>query len=995
MLELAYMADTVKFEQAYRDLNPAQRRAVDAIDGPVMVVAGPGTGKTQVLTLRIANIIQKTDTPPSGVLCLTFTNAGVRAMRERLLRLIGSTASEVYISTFHRFAIGIIEKHYALLDFDAAPALLADTEAVALADEILQSREWRHLRPRGDTARYFGDLKSLISLLKRESLTPALFLAEISQEVAGIESNPDNISSRGARKGELKMEALKKIESLERTREVVEFYTAYEDVKHTRGLMDYDDVLAYAVRLAELSEDVRADIRENYLYVLVDEHQDSSGVQNAFLEAVWGGTERPNIFVVGDDRQLIYGFGGASLEHFTGFRGLFGKATEITLVENYRSTQTILDAADALLQSTLATERLHGNSQASEEKISILECGYPRDEILLAARDIRRRIDTGVSPAECAILVPKNYQVRSAVAVLRDCGIPVAASGTVSFFSAHETKTLRDLLRVANDPYDATALASLMLDPVFGIPPLEAHKFLREYSARKLTIETLTNYTGDIAAILRLGELLADILACSGSGLHTLVQKIGEEAFFKNPTDHERLVRQVEVVRTFIHLVESQMEQDPHVTLATFLGYLDRLEEYGHELPLAVFSADAGVRVLTLHGSKGLEYSHVYVAHLDDASLMKGKRGGFTLPERIAGLVEEKNELAARRELYVAITRAKATCRLSYPRRSYTGAELEPARILADLPEELVVRKTLAETEGELVAEDPVIFVRHAERETASSLAELTAVVAEEYPRVNVSVTLLNNFYECPWKWYFRNLLQLPEGKTESLLVGSAVHTGIEYMLKHRDSIEPRELDAAIRSCLEREYVSDEKLVEHVFRDAKKILDNFTVTYLPNILPNAASERSVTYRDPKLPHLTAYGKIDMTEIVSEGMVEVTDFKTGSAKTKSAIEKPEGDEGRMSSLLRQLAMYSYLIENVEKGVHVSRSKLFFIEAKQDSKDAIYAIEIGPEEIGRLKKDISDYDELVRSGEWVNRQCEAKLYGSSRECEYCARGQALYR
>ncbi len=983
------------FSDAYKNLNTAQKEAVDAIDGPVMVVAGPGTGKTQVLALRIANILEKTDTPPSGVLCLTFTNAGVRAMRERLLRLIGSTASEVYIATFHRFAIGIIEKHFALLGFDAAPKLVADTEAVALADELLESREWKQLRPRSDSARYFGDLKSLISLLKREGLTPENFLDEVIGEIARVTNDPDNISSKGARKGELKMEALKKIESLERTREAVEFYALYEKTKFARVLMDYDDVLAYAVRLAEISEDVRADIREAYLYVLVDEHQDSSGVQNAFLKAVWSGTERPNIFVVGDDRQLIYGFGGASLAHFTDFRGTFGRPKEITLVENYRSTQTILDAADALLKSTLATENLHGNSRASEEKISILECGYPRDEILLAARDIEKRIAAGVSPAECAILVPKNHHVRSAVAILRDRGIPVAASGTVSFFSAPETATIRNILRVANDPYDPVAFASLLLDPVFGIAPLEAHKFLREYGTRRLSIDTFSAYTGTDAAILRLAAILKDAIDCSANGLHALVQKAGEDAFFKDPKDHERLVRQIEIVRTYIHLVESQMEQDPHLTLAHFLEYLDRLEHYGHEIPLAVFSADIGVRVLTLHGSKGLEFAYVYVAHLDESSLMKGKRGGFTLPERIDGLVEEKNEMVARRELYVAITRAKETCALSYSRRSYTGAELESARILADLPDDLVTRKTLSETEGEILADDPKIFVERKERDMTSSLEELKAVVAEEYSRVNVSVTLLNNFYECAWKWYFRNLLQLPEAKTESLLLGSVVHTGIEYILKHRAGFAQNDFAAALETCLEKEYVCDEKLMQRVLREAKKILENFEKAYLPNILPDAASERSVAYRDPKLPHLTAYGKIDMTETIQEGEVEVTDFKTGSVKTKSAIEKPEGDEKRMSSLLRQLAMYSYLIENAEKGTKVRRSKLLFLEAKPSNKEAIYSTEIGNEEIARLRKDIADYDELVRSGEWVNRPCKAKLYGSSRECEYCARAKKLYK
>ena len=982
-------------------MNAAQKAAVDAIEGPVMVVAGPGTGKTQVLALRIANILTKTDTKASGVLCLTFTNAGVRAMRERLARIIGATAAEVYIATFHRFAIGIIEKNFSFLGFTAKPELLADTEAVALVDEILESREWEHIRPRGDVSRYFSDLKSLVSLLKRENLTPDMFLVEVDAEIARIKDNPENISSRGARKGELKMEALKEIESLSRTREVVEFYTEYEKLKRDRGLMDYDDVLAYAVELTRMSEDVRADIREAYLYVLVDEHQDSSGVQNAFLEAVWGDViDPPNIFVVGDDRQLIYGFGGASIEHFTQFRTRFGAAREITLTDNYRSTQTILDAADALLKSTLATGPLKAQKKDSKkpgEKISILECAYPRDEIILAALDIKRRIANGALPEECAILVPKNHHVRSAVGVLQDQGIPVAAQGTVSFFSAPETLTIRRILQALSDPYDPVPLAALLLDPSIGIPPLIAHKFLRENGTRKLFLETLVSYGASrlpTDPIARLGGLLADFLECTGTlGLHGLVQKIGEELFFKNPKSHETLIREVEIIRTFIHLLSAQMEKAPHLTLADFLAYLNRLEDYGHEIPLAVFSADAGVRVLTLHGSKGLEFAHVYVAHLDDASLMRGKRLGFTLPERIDAMIEQKNELVARRELYVAITRAKETCALSYPRQSYTGASLEPARILADLPDDLVERKTLAETESAVLDSDPQIYVARAPQKSGASLIELASVVAEEYSKLNVSVTLLNNFFECPWKWYFRNLLQLPEPKTESLLLGSVVHTGIEYILKHREDIDRAELAAVLSECLSREYVRGEKLVSRTLREAGKILENFEKAYLPNISETATSERSVIYRDPARPHLTCYGKIDMTEREEDRIVVVSDFKTGSAKSKSVVEKRD-DEGRMSGLLRQLAMYSYLIENAEKGTMVSVSKLLFIETKPGEKDAVYATSIGADEMASLKKDIADYDQLVGGGEWYKRPCDAKLYGSARECEYCAKAKMLY-
>jgi DNA helicase-2/ATP-dependent DNA helicase PcrA len=176
------------FQEAYSKLNKEQKKAVDTIEGPVMVIAGPGTGKTQVLALRIANILKKTDSGPSAILCLTFTRSGVTAMRKRLLDYIGTDANKVIVSTFHGFAQRLIEKHYTLLDFAIPPELLDDTKAVSLIDEILHIRDWEYLRPRGNPATYFSDLKSLISLLKREQLSPSDFKASILYEIENLQN---------------------------------------------------------------------------------------------------------------------------------------------------------------------------------------------------------------------------------------------------------------------------------------------------------------------------------------------------------------------------------------------------------------------------------------------------------------------------------------------------------------------------------------------------------------------------------------------------------------------------------------------------------------------------------------------------------------------------------------------------------------------------------------------------------------------------------------
>lgn len=200
--------DNNLFFEAYKNLNPAQKDAVDSIDGPVMVIAGPGTGKTQVLALRIANILQKTDTPADGILCLTFTNSGVRSMRDRLYRYIGQDSSKIKIATFHAFAGNIVDEFYPVLGFDDKPTLMDETSSVYLIDEILENNIWQYLRPRGDNSKYFRDIKSLISLLKRESLSPDKFLSLINNDIKNLTDDPNNISSRGATKGELKKKLL-------------------------------------------------------------------------------------------------------------------------------------------------------------------------------------------------------------------------------------------------------------------------------------------------------------------------------------------------------------------------------------------------------------------------------------------------------------------------------------------------------------------------------------------------------------------------------------------------------------------------------------------------------------------------------------------------------------------------------------------------------------------------------------------------------------------
>ncbi|MFA6000022.1 MAG: UvrD-helicase domain-containing protein, partial [Candidatus Paceibacterota bacterium] len=200
---------TSSFEAEYKKLNKDQKEAVETIDGPVMVVAGPGTGKTQILALRIANILNKTDVKADGILCLTFTNSAVLSMKERLARYIGEDSEKINVFTFHSFGMKIIEEHFKVLELSEPPTLLEDTEIAIFFDEIFNTNEWEYLRPRADNTRYFSDLRSLISLLKRERITEETFAEAIEKEISFLENDENSISTRGESKGELKKDILK------------------------------------------------------------------------------------------------------------------------------------------------------------------------------------------------------------------------------------------------------------------------------------------------------------------------------------------------------------------------------------------------------------------------------------------------------------------------------------------------------------------------------------------------------------------------------------------------------------------------------------------------------------------------------------------------------------------------------------------------------------------------------------------------------------------
>ena len=347
------------FADTLRSLNAEQAEAVRHIDGPVLVVAGPGTGKTHILSARIGQILTQTDTAPYNVLCLTFTDAGVQAMRERLLTLIGPEAHKVHIFTFHSFCNKVIQDN---LDLFARQdlALLDDLERQEMIREIIDElpHDYPLKHARGsDIYFYEKHLADLFKIMKTEAWTVEFVEKNIENYVESLPNRTEytyqNTRKGLWQKGDLKTQKLEEEqEKMKRLHSAVKLYPIFEKILRCHRRYDFDDMILWVIDAFEKFQFLLRNYQEQYLYFLVDEYQDTNGSQNKILSQLISFWDNPNIFIVGDDDQAIYEFQGARLKSLVDFYHQYQNDIKVILLkENYRSTQNVLNISKRLIDS--------------------------------------------------------------------------------------------------------------------------------------------------------------------------------------------------------------------------------------------------------------------------------------------------------------------------------------------------------------------------------------------------------------------------------------------------------------------------------------------------------------------------------------------------------------------------------------------------------------------------------------------------------------------
>ena len=957
-----------EFNEAYAALNSAQKQAVDTIEGPVMVVAGPGTGKTQILTLRIANILLKTDTPPDGILALTFTESGAKAMRERLRKYVGSDAYRVPIFTFHGFAQALIGKYPDAYKRVIGGRPASDLEKISIIESIINDGQIKTLRPMGNPAYYVTPAMRIIGSMKQENVTPD-HLVEIIDEQRNSLKEIEQYHTRGAHKGKVRGEYSDMEKTIVKNEELSYIYRRYEALLSEQRLYDFDDMIIETVKALETNEDMLRDLQENYLYVLADEHQDVNGAQNRILELLSSFHDSPNIFAVGVEKQAIYRFQGASLDNFLYFEHRFADTTVIPLTKNYRSSQGILDLAHELVKvedGPLATLRVPLTSATKEEStVSYDTFDTTLNEHARLLGTIKQELEAGTPASEIAIIVRTNQEVESVANELTRAGIAVKATAEKDVLSHPITHAVEALMATVSGDTPEQGLFLVLQSAYTGVSLPDSIKLLSNRAQGEslypyIFDEELLKKTGikNIEPILNIGKWVTTARAkmVTESPLRVVAYLIEVSGLRDHVMQYDP-VSGGALLRRLYEDIEQYVTQGKVIAVPDILLIFRQRRLYGLSLEAVVErGGKEAVQVMTAHKSKGLEFTVVCLPHLTDARWgTVSSRSNFKLP--LAKIKEEGVFDAVddeRRLLYVALTRAKRRLYLSYAEQTPDGKEHVPSRLLETLPLEIT---TSEGTDGTL---DGMLSVFG----TATAYQEpLSIVIKESLARRGFSATSYNNYHANPWDYVYRNVLRVPEVQSTVLQFGTVMHSVLEFITRTHTQLGKFPSDTEVVSSLTKALKKLPLSVEEYTRLHEKGLENIFV-YLEHCrqtIPKQTKEEfslQVTLDTglPDFPEVILKGNLDRLDLAEDGtVVRVVDYKTGKPKTRNEIEgKTKNSDGNYK---RQLVFYALLLSLYDDDRYQCRTGvLSFIQP--DSKERIHeeVFEITDQEIDDLKKEI---------------------------------------
>jgi len=1023
-----------KFLEALARLNPEQLAAVEQTAGPVLVIAGPGTGKTQILAARIGKILLETDASAHEILCLTYTDAGAVAMRKRLFEFIGPDAYRVNIYTFHAFCNEIIQEnleYFGKLNLEP----LSDLESAMLFRELVDEFPNDHLLKRFTGEIYYDvpRLRSLFSVMKRENWDEemigkavAAYLEDLPNREAFIykRGNP----AKGIKPGDLKqkdIDAAKDV--MTKLLAAVSEYQRYDAKMKTRGRYDYDDMILWVLKAFRENEDLLRRYQERYQYILVDEFQDTSGSQNDLLKFLLNYWDTPNVFVVGDDDQSIFKFQGANMKNILDFAAEYSKNLKIVVLKhNYRSNQNILDISKVLIENNRErlTQQLNldKNIRAAHPRFdelaiepAIREYENPDQELVDIARQIKKLSEQGVEPAETAVIYRNHSQAEQLVKYLDAEKIAVNIKRKINIltlpFGEKIINILRYLAMEMDSPYSGDELLfEIMHYDFFGIPPIDIAKASIAVSKENFRTSSdnepktsLRRYISELRApaqpglfdvvqnmemktvISHIDELLKGSVSVTMQQLfQQLITKMGILKYVMEQPDKGWYMQ---VLTNFFDFLKDESRKNPDIKLVDLVATIELMKKNDIRLDLnQVIYSDNGVNFLTAHGSKGLEFEHVFLIGADKRTWdSKGRNYGFSYPDTLTQATADDTSQAeeSRRLFYVAMTRAKQCLVISYSGRDRNGKDQEASQFVGE-----ILASSRLQVEHPRVNEDEMIgfYLTQLSEEDKPKVELIDKNYIEQLlQNYTLSVTHLSSYLDCPLRFYFQCLIRVPSGKNPAATFGSAVHdalrkafknlkdNGEEFMpvetfMKDFRSYMWRNRDSFTKDDLKRRMDYGEKILPPYYEKNVPSWNKIALVELP-------------IKNIEVAGVPIKGNLDKVEFIGKN-VTVVDYKTGNLKyTKNKFARPDEGDPNGGDYWRQAVFYKLLVDNDRtKDWHVVDTVFDFVEPVNPDEYHKEHVNITPEDTALVTEQISAVYQKITAHDF-NTGC------GKQDCEWC--------
>lgn len=979
------------FEERINNLNPQQRLAVETTEGPVMVIAGPGTGKTEILSLRIGHIIKENRGTPRDILCLTYTDAAATEMRHRLIEFIGPEAYHIHVSTFHSFCNLVIQENPSAFQQARELEPISEIDKFKLLQDLIDDFPPEHplKKFKGNTYSDWKRLDDLFATMKKENWSAVYMLGQIEEYVYRKRQGDEFIYKRKSgenQKGDFKEKEFREkvLDKMEVLTAAIAEYDHYNALLAERGQYDFDDMLLWVHKAFNENQDLLANYQERFLYILVDEFQDTNGIQIALLQNLidheW--IDQPNIFVVGDDDQAIYRFQGANIENLIQFHDRY-RPEVIFLNQNYRSSQLILDASRVVMEGVdnslmqqifkqTKTLLASGDHALHMQKVTV----QPYPSISYENADIFRQLKhwhVSAMGGEVAVLYAKHELGRELAQALKGAGIPYH---TVKALDALHQPLILHLLEILQCIYqlgegadnDDASLYRVLHLRYLKPNTADLQRLVLAYTSKeRADTSTLFGWLGDgekldllrVKDRARMNELYAlietSILEYHSRTLLSFTEWIIHQYgimtwILQQPEKFTHLY----TLKTFYTFIEKQAAGKAAFHVPDLLEICDLMSTYGLRLPVQELArVKKGIFLSSLHGAKGLEFDKVIIKNLTDNEWEKKRAyaNSFSYPDNLVrhdsltSLIEsgmDNDDQDRRRLLYVGMTRAKKDLLLTYAMSKDDGKGLIPSMYLTELGQghpELMRAPTVMEEN--ILAEYLAAFMsgeQHAE------LHKDEAEIRERVQNYVLNVSALNTYLECPVRFYYEKILVIPSSEAAPLIFGTALHDALHRFFRKRfeekDTTKgkPYLLDMFAWYMERNRHRFTPKERNDLTIYGTKILDQFYDAYASKWSDDVKYELEYRIQDVHVAGVPIKGFIDRVDR-EEDRIMLYDYKSGRPESiQKKLRRPDDKDPVGGHYWRQMVFYDLLLRadpRFKKGMTAG-----YIQALEPLKDGTF-------------------------------------------------------